>query len=235
MDRYRWLTSLLIAIVATLGALGLARGAVALTPPDAETAAADPFELDEAEAGEDEGEGADDSELGNEEDEGEGPDQCEFADEAAEEACEEAVEEREAEEAETEECRLESAEATVAAVPGSNQLRLTVRYKTLEPSTVAVELALRGGKGALDLGTDTARFGRAGTLHSDRTLSDAQMARALAAREFTVGLHALNTPGFCSDSFERHLTARQGTGAGLRWSDPSAERRAKAAHAAHVA
>jgi hypothetical protein len=237
VDRYRWLASLLIATIAILGSLGLCRGAEALAPPAAASAvaAADPFEF---EFEEDEPEG-DESELdaGSSEagdDEGDAADECEFDDEAAEEACEERLEEEEIEEAEAEECRLETAEATVAAIPGRNQLRLTVRYRAFAPSAVAVALELRGAKGALELGTETARFGRSGTLHSERTLSDSQMARAMAAREFIVGLQAIDTPDFCSDAFERHLTARQHAGPALRWSDPSASRRAKAASAARA-
>lgn len=218
MERYRWPILLLIATFATLGALGPLAAVVSLTPPAA-AAATDPFEFDEEEAGEDEGElGAEDGSAAADE-----RDECEFDDEAAEEACEEKLEAREEREAEAAECRLESAEATVAAVPGRNELRLTVRYRTVEPSAVAVALQLRGPKGSLALGTDTARFGRTGTLRSEDSLSDAQMARALAEREFTVGLHAINTPGFCGESFERHLTDRQG----LRWSDPEAESRSR--------
>jgi hypothetical protein len=225
VDRCRWLLTFAAAVfVVALGSLGLARGAAALTLPVAgPSAAAGSFDLEEEDE-ESEDEGGDASE--------EEADDCEFADEALEEACEEKVEEKEVEEAEAEECRLESAEATVAAVPGRSEVRLTVRYKTFEPSAVAIDLQLRGARGTLDLGTETARFGRNGTLHSDQTLSAGQMARAMAAKEFTVALHAVDTPGFCSDDFERHLTARQDAGPGLRWSDPSAARRAKAARVA---
>jgi hypothetical protein len=219
VDRYRWLTSLLIAIVATLGALGLVRNAAAQTlPATAPVSASNASDFEEDDW-------ADDGSESDEWDEEEA-DRCESDDEAAEEACEIELEEREFEAAEAEECRLESAEATVAAVPGRNQLRLRVRYKTFEPSAVAVSLQLRGGRGTLDLGNDLARFGRSGTLRTDETLSDAQMARAMAAKEFTIGLHALNTPDFCADAFQRHLTARRDTGPGLRWSDPSAKARA---------
>jgi hypothetical protein len=220
---FAWLAAVAAAVVA-LAALGFARAADAQPlPPSGSALLAGPADFEEDDEGEDESESGDDGE--------EEADDCEFDDEAREEACEEAEEEKEVEEAEVEECRLESAEATVAAVPGRNQLRLTVRYKTFEPSAVAIDLQLRGAKGSLDLGTDTAHFGRSGTLHTTQTLSAPQMARALGAKEFTVGMHAVNTPGFCSDSFERHLTARKGTGPILQWSDPAAARRAKASRA----
>ncbi len=232
MERVRWLlTFVAIVFVAVLGAMGSVHANAASSAPLAgASAAADPFGLDEADEGEVEF-AWDEGEAEASQDEGEAADECEFADEAAEEACEEALEEREFEEAEAEACLLDSAEATVAAVPGRNKVRLTVRYKTFEPSDVSIDLGLRGGKGALDLGSDTARFGRSGTLHSTETLSEPQMERALAAKEFTVGLYALNTPDFCRENFERHLTARKGAGAGMLWSDPSAPRRAKAARA----
>lgn len=221
MERLRWLlTFVAIVFVAVLGAIGSVHAAAAAPSPLA--GEADEWEWDEgdAEASQDEGEEAD---------------ECEFDDEAREEACEEALEDKEAEAAEAEECRLDSAEATVAAVPGRNRIRLTVRYRTFEPSDVAIDLGLRGGKGAVQLGSDTARFGRSGTLHTSEALSDQQMERALAAREFTVGIYALNTPDYCRQSFERHLTARRDVGAGMQWSDPGAARRAKAAKAARAA
>ena len=148
-----------------------------------------------------------------------------------EEACEEALEdEEEAEDAEAEECRLDSAEATVAAVPGRDEVRLTVRYRTFEPSAVAIDLGLRGGKGALDLGTESARFGRSGTLHADRD-AERPADGAGAGGEGIHGRHprASTRPTSAATSFERHLTARNGAGAGMQWSDPAAARRAKAA------
>jgi hypothetical protein len=233
VERFRWLlTFVAIVFVAVLGAMGSVHAVAAPAGPVAAAPAAPgPFEDEE----EGDYEGWDEGEAEASQDEGEEADECEFADEAAEEACEEALEEREVEEAEAEECRLESAEATVAALPGRNQLRLTVRYKTFEPSTVAIDLGLRGGRGGLDLGSDAARFGRAGTLRTTQTLTDPQMERAMAARAFTVGIYAVNTPDFCRDSFERHLTARKGGGTATQWSDPSAVRRAKAARAARSA
>jgi hypothetical protein len=233
VERVRWLlTFVLIVFVAVLGAMGSvhANAAGPTEPAVGTSAAPHPPGFDEGE--EDEWEWDwDEGEAEASQDEGEAADECEFEDEAREEACEEALEEKEAEEAEAEECRLDSAEATVAAVPSRNKVRLTIRYKTFEPSAVSIDLGLRGGKGSLDLGSDTAQFGRSGTLHTTETLTDPQMERAMAAKEFTVGVYALNTPDFCRASFERHLTARKGAGAGLQWSDPGAARRAKAARA----
>ena len=219
MDRFRLLAALLAIVLLAVLAIPAGVAAAQILPLPGPAAATSPAELEEE--AEDEAE---------ETEEGEG-DECEFEDEALEQACEEKVEEEEAEEAEAEECRLESAEATVAALPGRDQVRLTVRYKAFEPSAVAIALALRGAKGALDLGTETTHFGRSGTLHATHTLTAPQMTRAMAAKEFTVGIHALNTPGFCTEAFAQHLTSRKGAGAALQWTDPSAERRAKASRA----
>jgi hypothetical protein len=159
-------------------------------------------------------------EVEGEEGEEEADDLCEMLEpEDAEEA--ETVEcEEEGEEEVSPDCLISSAEATVAAVPGRDQVRLAVRYKALQASVVAVELKLRGGKGTLDLGAATERFHRAGVLRQSTVLSDAQMARVEAAREFTVGIEAVNTPKYCRGLFDRHLTVRHAAGSGLTWSDP---------------
>ncbi len=122
-------------------------------------------------------------------------------------------------------CLLSSAEATVAAVPGHDQVRLAVRYKTFHPSVVAVDLKLRGGKGTLDLGAETEHFRRTGVLRQSTVLTDAQMARVQAAHEFTVGIEALNTPKYCRGRFDRHLTVRHTAGSALTWSDPTVDER----------
>ena len=222
MERARWLLTLVaIVFVAVLGAIGSVRASAAPSAPPAAAAAGESESLYDWDEG--------DAEASQ--DEGEAPDACELEDEAAEEACEEALEEQEVAAAEAEACRLERAEATVAALPARNQLRLTVRYRAFAPSAVSIELGLRGTEGALDLGADSARFGRAGTLHTTAALTDAQTARAVAAKQLTVAIYALDTPEQCRESFTRHLTARKGRGAGVHWSDPSAARRAKAARA----
>jgi hypothetical protein len=210
------------AAVLLLAGLGCARAAAAQPLPPAGSTPLlghDDFEEEGDEAEGEEGE------------EGEEAWECESDDEAAEERCEEEAEQREAEEEEAEECRIEGASATVSALPARDQLRLTVHYTTFQPSAVAVDLQLRSGKGGLDLGTETVRFAHSGSIHSSRTLSDRQLARALAAREFIVGLVAVNTPRFCQGRSDLHLTSRSSAGSSLQWSDPSDGRRAKASRA----
>lgn len=109
---------------------------------------------------------------------------------------------------------LKDASATVAANPGSNTVRLTVRYKAYKSSAVAVDSRLRGNKGGLRLGTSRARFHQAGVFHESFGLSKKEMVKALAAREFAIDLQAVNTPASCA----LHLTASRSGGHKRLWS-----------------
>jgi hypothetical protein len=95
------------------------------------------------------------------------------------------------------ECLLKSANASITANPGKRRLRLTVHYKTLKPATVNVEASLQGPKGAVQLGTDHARFRRSGVYRDTFSLAEKQAKKALAAREFSVELHVVNSPSSC--------------------------------------
>lgn len=154
------------------------------------------------------GEEAEENEEG-EETEGDESEACE-ADPEEGESCEEAVEEAAA----VEECVIEDAAATVAANPGNDTVRLTIHYKAFTPAAVVMDARLRGSKGGLHLGADRARFHRAGVFHDSFGLSKKEMVRALAAREFAIELHAVNTPPSC----RMHLTAHRGGGRKLLWS-----------------
>ncbi len=125
------------------------------------------------------------------------------------EDCEEAEEE-----AAAEECVIEDASAKVAADPGNDTVRLTVRYRAFAAAAVSIDSKLRGSKGSLHLGASHTRFRRAGVFHDSFGLSQKEMAKALAAREFTIDLHAVNTPGYC----RMQLTAQRGGSSKLRWS-----------------
>jgi hypothetical protein len=135
----------------------------------------------EAEEPEDESEGEE-----SEEDEGE---DCGAE---ADELCEEDGEDKAAEE-----CLLEEADSSVVTVPGRDQVRLTVRYEAFEPTAVNVDAGLRGGKGALHLGSERVRFHRSGVYRDSFDLGPKQMPKALAAREFTVDLRAVGAPAGC--------------------------------------
>lgn len=143
--------------------------------------------------------------------------ECEVDEEGEEEAEEEACEE----DADAPpECVLSSADALVSAKVDAGKLRLDVRYTTFSPAAVAVEYRLRGGKGQLNLGKETKRFSRDGVLHHVDSLGKSQMAKVAAAREFTVELHAVNSPRYCRDLYERHLTLRRHAPGGFVWLDP---------------
>lgn len=153
--------------------------------------------------------------------------ECEVFGEGEEE--EEICEEGEGEDGTPPECLLSSAEATVSAVPARDTLRLAIRYTARSPTAVKVEYWLRGGKGPLRLGEDRKRFNRQGTFRSSERLSDPEMAKVVAARNFTVELQAVNTPGYCHRYFDQKLTLKRTSGGGLTWSEPAARAATRAA------
>lgn len=180
--------SLLFALL--LATLGLAATAKALPAPTLDQ----PLQALSAPADEE----ADDGEEADEPDEpedGEEGEVCETEDEGGEEeACEEGDEAEE-----EEECVLESADASVTANPGNGKVRVTVRYTASTASTVALAYGLRGGKGALRLGSARAQFHRAGVFHDALTVGGKKLAKLAAARQFLVEVHAVGTPGYCRE------------------------------------
>jgi hypothetical protein len=173
------LSLLLLAAAASAHAVTLPAPAAQASPfggpPEEETEADEEGESEEPEA--DEGEDCDKEE---------------------DELCEEESEE------EAEECLLEDADASFTAAPGAGEVRLRVHYRAFEPTAVVVDARLRGNKGALHLGTDRARFHRAGVYRYSFDLGSRQMTKAVAAREFEVDLYAVGTPADC----EMHLATR---------------------------
>jgi hypothetical protein len=180
--------SLLLVLVALFAC---AAPAQALTMPDLlagpETPAEEP---DETEAGdEDEAEAEDGSE------------ECEIEDEEDVAICAEiAAEERE--EAEAERCILEDATAKLAARPGNRTVELVIHYKAAAPASMAIDARLRGSHGGVHLGPEHTHFRRAGVYRETFVISEKQMERALAAREFAVELQAVNTPRLCRFNLE---------------------------------
>jgi hypothetical protein len=170
------LSLLLLAAAASAHALTLPSPAIQASPftgpPEEETEADEEGEAEDEgnESGDDEGE-----DCGAEEDE----------------LCEEEVEE------EAEECLLEDADASFTATPGAGEVRLRVHYRAFEPTAVIVDASLRGNKGSLHLGSERVRFHRAGVYRDSFSLGSKQMAKAVAAKEFEVGLRAVGTPAEC--------------------------------------
>ncbi len=115
--------------------------------------------------------------------------------------------------------------ATVSASPGSDRVRLAIRYTTSSPAAVEVEFFLRGRKGPLSFDDQRQRFGHAGVFHASAALTEAQMEKVLAAKSFRVQLHALSAPRSCDRYFDRNLSVRHASGRALTWSDPEASPR----------
>ncbi len=204
--RIAWGASFL-ATLALIAILSLARSAQALTLPPAgpllPAANAAPPAAPEEEVEEEEAEASEEGESEGEECESDDPaEQAECEGEAAAEA--------------PRECLLSAAAATVSA--GHDRVRLRLRYTTASPVAVAVEYGLHGAKGSLFLGSERKRVKASGVLSLSKQLSEAQMAKVLAARNFTVRLRVLGAPGYCHSFFDRQLDVRRATPTGLSWS-----------------
>ena len=110
-------------------------------------------------------------------------------------------------------CQVRQAESTITTLPGSDQVRLTVRYRTYSPTQVTVGLKLRDKKGSVAIEHATKHMSDKGVLHITTKLGMAVMERALAASEFDVALRAPETPGFCARALEQRLHSVKHTSA----------------------
>lgn len=172
-------------LLALLGTAVAAQAAI-LPQPGQLTA---PFAAEDEEEAEAEASDADEDELDAEE-----------ACDPEEELCEE--EEQPKGRSKDDACLLKDATAAVSVNPGRQRLRLIVRYRTWKPAGVSVEAILRGVKGAVYLGTSHTHFRRSGVYRDTYELAEKETRRALAAREVSVDLQAINTPPSC----RLHLT-----------------------------
>ncbi|HEX5711952.1 MAG TPA: hypothetical protein VFX85_01415 [Solirubrobacterales bacterium] len=204
--RFAWVASF-FATIALVAILVLANSAQAATPaavPFPAPALTAALEEDEEEA-----EASEDDEAFEFED-------CESEDES--EFCEGEEEDSTGAEAPPE-CLLSNAEATVAAAANRDQVRLQIRYRTTSPTIVTVDYGLHGGKGSLYLGSEKKRFGRSGVLRLSEELTEAQMAKVMAAKGFTVRLRVAAAPRYCQSLFDRQLDVRQNTPTGPSWTE----------------
>ncbi len=196
LARFAWWAAF-FATLTLVAVLGLARSAQALTVPaasDAQTVFEDEAD-EEAEASEDEE--FDLSDCGEEE-------ECEdFGEDDGTEA--------------PPECLLSSAQATVFAAANRDRVRLQIRYTTTSPTPVAVDYGLHGSKGALYLGGDRKHFAKHGVLRLTRDLTEEQMAKVMAAKDFSVRLRVSAAPGYCKAFFDRQLDVRRAIPSGLSW------------------
>jgi hypothetical protein len=196
--RFAWCAAF-FATLTLVAVLGLAKSAQALTipapgGPGVLTAplADERFE-GEAEASEDEGsedgECEEDGECGEEDGPGEAP----------------------------QECLLTTALAGVTTAANSDQVHLQVRYTTSAPTAVALSYGLHGSKGSLYLGGEKKHLARQGILRLTKTLTEAQMTKAMAAKGYTVRLRVPAAPAYCQAFFDYQLDIRQATPSGLSW------------------
>jgi hypothetical protein len=110
-------------------------------------------------------------------------------------------------------CQVRQAESKITTLPASDQVRLTVRYRTYSPTPVAIALKLKDGKGAVAIEHATKHLGDKGVLHLTAKVASAVMDRAVAASEFDVSLRAPETPDFCAGALEQRLHSVKHTSA----------------------
>lgn len=195
--RIAWWVSFL-ATLALIALLGLAKSAQAATLPDPALppVLSAPTEEEEGEAA-----ASEDEEIEAEECEEEEAGECEEEEGVKAPA----------------ECLLSTVEAMIFASGNSDKVRLQIRYATTSPTAVAIDYGLHGAKGSLFLGSERKRFGRKGVLRLNSTLTEAQMTKVMAARDFAVRLRVPAAPRWCQSFFDRHLDVRRATPRGLTW------------------
>jgi hypothetical protein len=110
-------------------------------------------------------------------------------------------------------CQVRQAESTITTLPGSDEVRLSVRYQTYAPTEITVGLKLKDSKGSVAIEHATKHLGGKGILHLTTKLGSAVMDRAAAASEFDVSLRAPETPGYCADALEQRLLSVKRTSA----------------------
>jgi hypothetical protein len=110
-------------------------------------------------------------------------------------------------------CQIRQAESTITTLPGSDEVRLSIRYQTYAPTQITVGLKLKDAKGSVAIEHATKHLGSKGILHLTTKLGAAVMDRAAAASEFDVSLRAPETPDFCAGALEQHLHTVKHTGA----------------------
>jgi hypothetical protein len=126
------------------------------------------------------------------------------------------------------ECFVSSADAAVTADLEHDKLRLAIRYDTYDPTTVAIDYSLRGGRGALNLDGGQKHFGRSGVFRNTQNLTDAEAKRVAAAKSFTVTVHPVNAPRSCDSYLDQRLAVKKVVPGGAMWvDDESTFRRAR--------
>ncbi|MEX2108553.1 MAG: hypothetical protein WD827_06675 [Solirubrobacterales bacterium] len=145
----------------------------------------------------------------------EGEEECEafeeeFAEdeEAFEEECEEFEEDERSRSLPPSECRLRTASARVFT-QARDRVSLVIGYTSFSPANVTIDYRLKGGKGSLKLGRTTRHFSKQGVVRITDKLSDSQMKKVKAARDFEVQIRIPAAPGYCRSYLTRHLDAKR--------------------------
>ena len=96
------------------------------------------------------------------------------------------------------ECLLSSAEATVSATADARQGPPAGPLHDPSPTAVTVDYGLHGGKGSLYLGSEKKQLRpHAACCRLTKGLTEAQMAKVMAAKNFTVRLRVAAAPRYC--------------------------------------
>jgi hypothetical protein len=90
-------------------------------------------------------------------------------------------------------CQVRQAESTITTLPGTDQVRLDLRYRTWSPTQVTVGLKLKDGKGSVPIEHATRHLSGDGVLHQARRRGDGpggrgERVRRLPARPGNPGL-----------------------------------------------
>ncbi|MBS1888430.1 MAG: hypothetical protein JSU06_14715 [Actinobacteria bacterium] len=102
-------------------------------------------------------------------------------------------------------CLIREAESSVATLPGSDQLRLTIKYKTYSPTPATIGLKLLDRKGSRRLEHANRHLGAGGVLHLDTKITGSLLERTEKAHGLDVSLRAPGTPHFCGELLEQEL------------------------------
>ncbi|HEX5610905.1 MAG TPA: hypothetical protein VFX45_12535 [Solirubrobacterales bacterium] len=114
------------------------------------------------------------------------------------------------------ECGLRTARGAVVADESRSAIRTQVSYTSFDPVDVAIELRLNG-RGSLTLWRDHKRLRETGVVHASERLSKGQLAKVMAARNFTLTIKVLDAPRECNRYFDRHLKTRRAVGDQVTW------------------
>jgi hypothetical protein len=107
------------------------------------------------------------------------------------------------------ECLIRTVSARVLALTKRDRVSLVLGYTSFSPADVTVDYRLKGSKGALNLGRTTHHFSRQGVFRLTEKLSESQMAKVEAAKDFAVRIRIPSAPGYCRSFFTHHLNVKR--------------------------